>query len=146
MIQDPQLAEFCDVFHKLDKHCTNKLYKAYTDDIEFRDPLHRITGITALQQYFSALYENVTECRFTFHEGQRLGDDAFLVWTMSLKHPRLAGGKRIDVEGCSRLVFADDASGRVCRHRDYFDVGELLYEHLPLLGPTIRLIKRRAGD
>ena len=32
---------------------------------------------------------------------------------------------------------------RVYRHRDYFDAGALLYEHLPLLGSVIAWLKRR---
>lgn len=145
MIQDTQLADFCAVYQDMDKYCTNKLYKIYTEHVEFHDPFHRIVGIAELEKYFTALYENVTECRFTFHERQRQGNHAFLTWTMSLSHPRLAGGRHIQIEGCSRLVFADDDSGKVCHHRDYFDAGELLYEHLPLLGRVIRRIKRQAG-
>ena len=34
---------------------------------------------------------------------------------------------------------------KVYRHRDYFDAGALLYEHVPLLGRVIRWLKRRMG-
>lgn len=145
MSQDPALEAFCAFYNKLDKTCTENLYKVYTPDVAFEDPLHRIDGLPALEAYFAALYENVTACRFDFHDRQRHGDLAFVTWTMRLRHPRLARGHEIAVEGCSRLLFADDASGRVCQHRDHFDAGALLYEHLPLIGPAIRLIKRRAG-
>ena len=52
---------------------------------------------------------------------------------MSYRHPRLAGGGLIRVDGCSHLLWWD----KVYRHRDYFDAGNLLYEHLPLLGAAI---------
>ncbi|MFG6139399.1 MULTISPECIES: nuclear transport factor 2 family protein [unclassified Halomonas] len=145
MSPDPDLEAFCAFYNKLDNSCTKNLYKIYTPDIAFTDPLHRIDGLPALEAYFAALYENVTACRFTFHERQRHGDIAFVTWTMHLAHRRLAGGRDITVEGASRLVFADDGSGRVSEHRDYFDAGELLYERLPLLGTVIRWLKRRAG-
>lgn len=145
MTQDTRLEAFCAFLNNLDKTCTDNLYKVYTHDVAFEDPLHRINGLPALEAYFTALYENVTACRFDFHDRQRLGDIAFVTWTMRLSHPRLAQGRVIAVEGCSRLVFADDDSGRVREHRDYFDAGALLYEHLPLIGPAIRLVKRRAG-
>ncbi|MGE4534198.1 nuclear transport factor 2 family protein [Halomonas sp.] len=140
---DPQLEAFCAFFNKLDKSCTNKLYEFYTHDVVFEDPLHRIEGSEALERYFATLYSNVTACRFDFHERQRCGREAFATWTLHLAHPRLAGGREYAVEGCSRLTFADDDSGRVARHRDYFDAGALLYERLPLLGGAIRLLKRR---
>lgn len=145
MHRDPALEAFCAFFNKLDKTCTKKLYMFYTSDVSFVDPLHRIEGREALEAYFTALYENVTSCRFDFHHRQRQGDTAFVTWTMQLVHPRLDGGRMIAVEGCSRLEFAPDDAGRVARHRDYFDAGALVYERLPLLGGAVRLVKRRLG-
>ncbi|MFO8045804.1 MAG: nuclear transport factor 2 family protein [Halomonas sp.] len=138
---DDRLEAFCAFFNKLDKSCTNELFKFYTPDVTFIDPLHRIEGSEALERYFSTLYENVTACQFRFHERQVSGDQAFAIWTMSLTHPRLDGGREIQVDGCSHLTFAAD--GRVMRHRDYFDAGALLYERLPLLGGVIRLVKKQ---
>lgn len=34
---------------------------------------------------------------------------------------------------------------KVYRHRDYFDAGSLIYEHLPVLGRAIAWLKRRMG-
>ncbi|MFO7646736.1 nuclear transport factor 2 family protein [Halomonas campaniensis] len=143
MHRDPELEAFCAFFNKLDKSCTRKLHEFYTDDVVFTDPLHRVEGARALEAYFSTLYENVTSCRFTFHHGQRSGQDAFVTWTMQLVHPRLDRGREIEVPGCSHLQFAADGSGKVARHRDYFDAGAMLYERLPLLGGAIRLVKRQ---
>ncbi|WP_136248683.1 nuclear transport factor 2 family protein [Halomonas borealis] len=145
MPQDTDLEAFCAFYNKLDKTCTKNLSRIYTPGIRFIDPLQRIDGLAALEQDFAALYENVTACRFTFHERQRQGDVAFVTWTMHLAHRRLAGGREFSLEGASRLVFAGDGSGRVCEHRDYFDAGALLYERVPLLGAVIRWLKRRVG-
>ncbi|XGA80372.1 nuclear transport factor 2 family protein [Halomonas sp. CH40] len=143
MSQDTALDAFCAFFNKLDNTCTEKLYEVYTEDIVFSDPLHTVEGRAALEEYFAGMYANVSECRFRYHHRQRHGETAFVTWTMSFAHPRLAGGKVISVDGCSHLTFADD--GRVSRHRDYFDAGAMLYEHVPVLGGLIRLLKRRAG-
>lgn len=32
---------------------------------------------------------------------------------------------------------------KIFRQRDYYDAGEMLYEHLPLLGWAVRGVKRR---
>tara|TARA_R110002012_G_scaffold9170_2_gene42101 strand:- start:93 stop:524 length:432 start_codon:yes stop_codon:yes gene_type:complete len=135
------LEAFCAFFRKLDSSCTHKLYQVYTDDIIFSDPLHFIEGRAGVEHYFSAMYANVEQCQFTYHTQQLQDRQAFVTWTMTFRHPRLAGGKPINVEGCSSLVFADD--GRVKKHRDYFDAGAMLYEHLPLMGRLIRWLKRR---
>ncbi|MDR9440888.1 MAG: nuclear transport factor 2 family protein [Halomonas sp.] len=141
MRQSPDLEAFCAFFNKLDKTCTKKLYQVYTADVEFIDPLHHIKGREALEGYFCTLYDNVTSCQFTFYETLQRQDTAFITWTMHLVHPRLDGGHRVEVEGCSHLLFAED--GRVVRHRDYFDAGALLYERLPVMGPAVRWVKRQ---
>ncbi|WP_108447024.1 nuclear transport factor 2 family protein [Halomonas denitrificans] len=143
MQRTPDLEAFCAFFNKLDKTCTNRLSEVYTAEVSFTDPLHHIEGIEALEGYFQNLYDNVTSCRFNFHERWQQEDKAFVTWTLHLEHPRLDGGRGIEVEGCSHLNFATD--GRVARHRDYFDAGALLYERLPLLGGVIRRVKRQLG-
>lgn len=143
MPQRTPLEAFCAFFNKLDKSCTEKLYTVYTQDVTFIDPLHRIDGCCALEGYFAALYDNVRYCRFTYHEARQDGDIAFVTWTMHFAHSRLAGGRDISVDGCTRLQFAAD--GRVSQQRDYFDAGAMLYENVPLLGRVIRFLKRRAS-
>lgn len=140
MAVDPPLEAFCDFYNKLDRSCTDHLLEIYTADIRFVDPFQRIDGIVALTGYFEALYANLESARFEFAQRQRHGDQAFVCWTLRLVHPRLAGGHEVTVEGCSRLRFRGD---RVCEHRDYFDAGALLYEHLPLFGTAIRWLKHR---
>jgi hypothetical protein len=61
---------------------------------------------------------------------------------MKLKHPKLNGGQPVEVNGVSQICFSGD---RVIYHRDYFDLGEMLYENIPLLGVVIRNIKQRLG-
>src|SRR5690554_5336164 len=143
MTPDERLEAFCAFFKKLDKSCTEELYEFYTPDVLFIDPLHRIEGAKALERYFSTLYENVTACRFRFHDRQASGRQAFVTWTLQLVHPRLDGGR--EIEGCSQLTFAED--DRVARHRDYFDAAALLYERLPLpLDVSDRAAVARAGE
>ena len=58
---------------------------------------------------------------------------------MSYSHPRLAGGGQIDVAGISHIRFDD----KINYHRDYYDLGEMLYEHLPAYGWLTRKLKAR---
>ncbi|MNN86760.1 hypothetical protein D3C81_2042130 [compost metagenome] len=85
------------------------------------------------------------DLHFEFHGCDALREggnesEGYLRWTLSYRHPRLAGGRPIRVTGCSHLLWSD---GRVYRHRDYFDAGALLYEHLPVFGALIAWLKRR---
>lgn len=130
-------------YSKLNKHNLHTLQDIYHTNIVFEDAAHRIEGFRSLAEYFDSLYSNVERCDFTIHEQHQSRDDAFLTWTMHLQHPRLAGGKLVEVSGMSHLKFQDS---KVIYHRDYFDLGEMLYEQLPLLGSVIRTIKRRLGQ
>ena len=60
---------------------------------------------------------------------------------MTYQHPKLKSGEKIVVSGHSYLVSFED---KVITHRDYFDVGSMLYEHLPLIGYGISWIKKKA--
>ncbi|WP_150303642.1 nuclear transport factor 2 family protein [Pseudomonas saliphila] len=134
------LHRFADDFAGLNASNLHRLGELYSDDIQFRDPLHAIHGLPALQAYFSELYANVSELDFQFHGFDEIEDGAgYLRWTMRYSHPRLRRGKHIEVEGCSHLLWRD----KVYQHRDYFDAGALLYEHLPLMGPAIGWLKGR---
>lgn len=134
------LASFATRFAALNKDNLELLGELYSDDVLFRDPLHEVHGLTAVRRYFAELYANVGALRFEFHGYDQVAEgEGYLRWTMRYRHPRLRGGAEIAVEGCSHLLWRD----RVYRHRDYFDAGALLYEHLPVLGNVIAWLKRR---
>lgn len=136
------LRQFAQDFAGLHKDNLDRLGRLYSDDALFCDPLHEVRGLANLQRYFAGLYASVSELRFDFHGFDQVHDgEGYLRWTMSYRHPRLAGGQLIRVEGCSHLLW----DRKVYQHRDYFDAGSLLYEHLPVLGSAIRWLKRRLG-
>lgn len=134
------LQRFARDFASLGAHNLNRLGELYAEGVVFRDPLHEIRGLANLQNYFAALYANVSELRFDFHGFDQVREgEGYLRWTLSYRHPRLGGGQPIQVDGCSHLLWRD----KVEQHRDYFDAGALLYEHLPLCGRLIGWLKRR---
>ena len=59
------------------------------------------------------------------------------------QHKQLNGQKPIEVQGHSHLKMLD---GQVVYHRDYLDIGSMLYEHIPVLGCAIKSIKKRASQ
>ncbi|PSW20180.1 nuclear transport factor 2 family protein [Photobacterium sanctipauli] len=130
--------KFVQAYSELNKHNLSILEDLYDNDVVFEDPAHRMEGWDSLHQYFTRLFSAVTECDFDIHESVSQGDVAYLQWTMSFSHPRIDGGKQRKVRGCSRLEFAN---GRVIHHRDYFDMGEMIYEGVPILGALVRHLK-----
>lgn len=112
--------------------------QVYRRDVLFEDSFHRIEGLCAMKEYFNALYLNLQSSEFVFHD-QWIGNGrAMLTWTMTYSHRKLNRGKQISIEGATEIRFDD----KVYFHKDYFDGGGLLYEHVPLLGTVIKQLKK----
>lgn len=121
----------------------------YSNEIEFIDPFHRLHGLEALRTYFKSMMAENQVCQFDFkaslsgdkEESSELrgAGELVLFWTMTYSHPKLAGGKQLSLDGCSHIKYAD----KIYFHRDYYDAGEMLYEHIPLIGAAVKFVKRR---
>ncbi len=115
----------------------------YSEDVVFIDPAHEVQGLEQLVKYSQSMYDNVIECRFEFTGVIEAESSAVLTWNMVLQHPKLNKGKTIEVPGCSHIEFNEQL---ISYHRDYFDLGAMIYERVPLLGPIIRKIKGGLGQ
>jgi len=113
----------------------------YTQDIEFRDPLHTTLGILALKSYMKNLYANSRDIRFEYTDELYGENWATISWLMHFRHPSLAGGKLISVRGITQIRFTD----RIFYHEDFYDLGAMIYQHVPILGRIIRFINQRIG-
>lgn len=133
--------DFIQLYQALNKDNLHLLAQVYDDNIRFTDPMHQITGLASLTQYFAKLYKNVKHIHFEIKEVQQDANQAALFWQMQYCHPKLNKGGLIRVDGMSQLKFND----KIYFHRDYFDLGQMLYEHLPCMGGLIRLLKDRAA-
>lgn len=131
------------MYMRFDKKVLKTMPEIYSDDIQFRDPLHAVNGLQKLTDYFNGMMDDLQECRFEFHHSLEVLDrgEAILFWTMHYRHKKIAGGRLLELTGNTHLLFND----KVYYHRDYFDAGSMLYEHLPFLGSAIRYVKKRMG-
>ena len=132
---------FKNIFNQLNNNNLELLDEIYTLDVTFRDPVHALDGLPALRDYYARLYNGVVSCRFEFEAEILEGQQGMLVWLMQFQHARFRPGETLELRGVSHLRFLED--GRVNYHRDYFDMGEFIYERVPVLGSVIRAIKRR---
>lgn len=134
---------FMVAYCQLNKDNLSLLDAIYHPDIVFEDPAHKVIGIDALHHYFNTLYLNINYCHFDINQAVSDDKQAFLQWTMTFSHPRLQQGKPRILEGCTQLVIEQQ---RVIYHRDFFDLGAMLYEGLPVIGIAIKHIKARLGQ
>jgi len=111
----------------------------YTQDVEFLDPVHTVHGCLALKHYLRQMAASLTLYRIRYGDEQVGENAAFLSWEMDFAHPSINGGQTITVRGISHLKF----TSKVYYHEDCYDMGALLYDHIPLLGRVTRALKKR---
>ncbi|MDK1287887.1 nuclear transport factor 2 family protein [Pseudoalteromonas sp. B95] len=141
MEMEQHLNNFVDIYNQLSDKNLNLLKNIYDDSVVFSDPLHKVEGIEALTKYFENLYANVSSISFDIKEHYVVDNKGFLYWEMHFSHSKLNNKKNIIVAGHSHLTFK---GSKVINHRDYFDVGALLYRNIPVLGSVIKTLEKRA--
>lgn len=134
----PSVQEF---FKNLNKDNLQLVPEFYAEEIVFEDPLGRIDGVLDLRDYYKNLYQGVKSIQFEFSKELRQGNQYAGFWTMTLEAEGLNGGKPVRVTGMSQIEF--NSAGKAVYHRDYFDMGAFIYEHVPVLKIAIRFIKKK---
>lgn len=112
----------------------------YSSEAVFQDPVTRVEGLANIRTYYEHVYKSVQSIQFTFSQIANSGSTYYAHWNMELKVRGLNSGQGYSVEGMSVLVFGEN--GKVISHRDYLDLGAMVYEQIPILGHGIRAIKR----
>ena len=130
------------VFNELNANTMDILDNFYDENLVFIDPVGKLKGLEAMKAYYANMYQNVQEIRFDFTNEVVNGDTHVVIWVMYLKAEGLKGGDEVVLEGNSHIVFSE-ASNKVIFHRDYFDMGAFIYEHIPILGTIIKKIRQR---
>ncbi len=113
----------------------------YAADVEFHDPVTSLKGLGKLKEYYRHAYAHVTSIKFEFTEIIKDENKYCGCWQMKIVIPTLNSGKEYTVTGNSRLNFNKD--GLVDYHRDYLDLGEMVYEKIPVQGFLLRLFKKK---
>lgn len=134
------LTRLCDFYRHLDMSLLPQLSRIYHPHVVFIDPVSHYDGVDALERYFAQLLKKVNYCRFDIEPALVQGDEASLFWRMEYSHPSLKKGHAMSLNGASHLRLAEN---RIIYQRDYYDLGAMIYEHVPMLGGAVRAIKAR---
>jgi len=137
------LSNFVLVYQKLSKDNLKLLSTIYHDKVIFIDPIHKVEGFDELYQYFTGLYQNLSACDFVIDDVIWQDSQASIFWTMSYQHLKLNKGKIVTVLGSSHIK---GKNSKVIYHRDYLDLGAMLYEQLPVFGKLTKWIKTKAAS
>lgn len=135
------IEQFKSTYENMNASNIESIEQLYADEIQFTDPFHCITGLDALKTYFEELYQNVESVQFKFGDCLNQNNCFFIEWHMTVRHPKLNKAQPIEVPGAT--LFKVNETEKVIYHRDYFDAGVMLYEHIPLLGRIIKWVKQK---
>lgn len=118
----------------------------YDDNVEFVDPITRHKGLNAVYEYVAKISQVATTCSFQIDEfcellHNKAGYTHTVTWTMVLVLKNR--DSRIVVDGLSQLKVVHN---KITYQRDYYDLGEMVYEQIPVLGWLIRKIKRKLSS
>ena len=114
----------------------------YDKKIVFEDPLTKVSGIDELKSYYEHAYASVKQIKFNFINIIPSGDVYTCEWFMTLKVPSLNFGKPYKVRGVSVLTFSNKTD-KVIKHHDYLDIGDMVYERIPLIGKAVSFAKSK---
>lgn len=110
-------------------------------DVHFRDPFNDLRGVENMEAVFTDMFERCRNVRFEVHDkAWSAQKTAFLRWTMGFETPK---GQPWQFEGVTILTF--DSQMLVKSHIDYWDSGSQLYARLPVIGPIIRMVRKRVA-
>ena len=135
------IERFKDYFKVLHNSDLSQLRNIYAENIVFKDPVHEIRGLVELEDYFTSMCADLSDCRFEYLDELVNENAAYVKWEMHFKHPRL-GNRLISVRGVSHLKIGD----KIEFHEDFYDMGAMLYEQLPLLGNVTRWLRLRLAS
>lgn len=136
---ESKLLEYFKQFYKnLLEADLSKLGEMYADNVIFKDPVHEIRGIVAVEDYFTHTTKNLDSCEFEFLDEIESENAAYYKWHMYFTHPRF-GDHKITVRGVTHIQFDE----RIYYHEDIYDMGQMVYEHVPVLNFVVKKIKNK---
>ncbi|MCO4837742.1 MAG: nuclear transport factor 2 family protein [Oceanospirillaceae bacterium] len=130
---------FCNYYKEFSQESIPGLDEMYHQNVTLQDPFSKLEGLDNVKRHFSQMMQNVSYCRFEIIDVVSNDGQAFITWTMMFAHPKLNNHKEIVVDGVSDIKFDE----RITYHRDYFDVGSMFYEHVPIVKGVIKMLKNR---
>lgn len=134
------LEKLMDFYRDFSLESLSNLDDIYLDDVVFEDPIHRVEDLKKLKGYFTNTMQGLNYCNFEFTRHVSDERAACLEWKMIYAHRRLKKGNTLVLNGSSTIEFEGD---KIKYQRDYYDMGEMIYEYIPLLGAVLRRLKNR---
>ncbi len=134
------IARFKDFFGNLTAESVRKKTKStYSEDAFLNDTLKTVRGNEAIEEYFLETAKNAKKVQATVEDIAVSDGNYYIRWVMDVEFAKFKKGQTIRTIGITQVRFTPD--GKIALHQDFWDPAAGLYEHIPVLGGLIGLIK-----
>ena len=127
-------------FETLTLDSVSRLTEYYAANAYFKDPFNEVRGVDQIEKVFRHMFATLDAPQFVVQEYWINDASAVFLWEFQFRFRGKAAAKK-SFTGMS--LFRFDSDSKVMQHRDYWDAAEEIYEKFPLIGSTLRWIKRR---
>ena len=118
-----------------------KVAGVYAEEVFFNDTLKTLRSAEAIEEYFLETADMLVSSEVRFTDTVRSGSDYYLRWEMTYESKKLNKGNDIDTIGMSHLRISPE--GKIIVHQDFWDSTRGIFEHVPVVGGGIRIIRNR---
>jgi len=118
-----------------------KVRHVFAENAYINDTLKEVNGIDAIEAYLLKSSEFIESRTFETPDIAVSGGDYYYRWVANIKFKTFKKGRVFRFHGISHVRF--DEKGKVVLCQDFWDPATALFEHIPVLGFMIKLIKRR---
>ena len=131
------LGAYARLFETLSPETLDTLDGLCVPDIHFTDPFNDVRGVAAYKRILAHMFEDTQNPRFEVLDQALTARAGYIRWVFRFR----TLGRDWEIPGMSEVAIGAD--GRIVRHLDHWDSGAEFYAKLPLIGPLVRIVRRR---
>ena len=118
-----------------------KVHHVFAENAYLNDTLKEVNGIDAIEAYLLKSLKAIESVTFETPDIAVSEGDYYFRWVADINFRTFKKGRVFRFHGMTHIRF--DETGKVVLSQDFWDPATALFEHIPVLGVMIKLIKRR---
>ena len=123
------------------EYIEKEISNVYSKNAYLNDTLKSLHNLKEIKEHFLKTSKTMTSYSVEIEDIASTDQGHYIRWTMKFSAPKLASAKEIESIGMTYVMF--DQEGRAVLHQDYWDSVSGMFEHVPIIGGGIRMIKKR---
>lgn len=119
----------------------DNISRLYHSDCVYQDPFTRTTGLEAFHSYLSARSNRLNNARIEFLDQTLSNGHIYLKWNLYVASNK-PDHAPIMARGMSQILY----NNKIYYHEDLYNLNELIFDHVPILGFATRLVRKNLGN